>query len=146
MAIRKKNAGCVMAFAVVAMLGGCSLSKQEIPHATIDDISIGSELDPSYQIAEVDGKPVVRQSGIVNTVVPFAIVTPGSHVFLLKPEIASSVPAGTISISATVEAGKRYRLVRKEGRVSLVEDPGSTSRNAADNDEAKRSRPQIVQP
>jgi len=111
-----KIAILVLAFA----LCGCSTMRHEIPHATINDVAVRSELNSGYRLVAVDGRPVERQKSKVNTVVPYAIITPGNHTLTLEPELGSNNPKTTIS--ANIEEGKHYRFAVKEGNVVVVED------------------------
>ncbi|MBN1909317.1 MAG: hypothetical protein JW818_06235 [Pirellulales bacterium] len=71
----------------------------------------------------MDGKPVRRASGRIVTLVPFALVPQGKRELTLqrKPHADKSKPE-TLKLTATLEAGKRYRFAYQNGDVVLIEE------------------------
>ena len=120
MSTNRKTSSCIVILVLVLALCGCSALRNQRPHATINDLTVSAELDSGYRLIAVDGKPVEREEGIVNTVVPFAIVAPGNHTLTLEPQSASNNPKTKISVN--VDAGKRYRFAVEKGNVVVVED------------------------
>lgn len=100
---------------LTAVCGCTSAGHLEARYAVVDDVTDKAPLG----VVAVDGKPVQRLHDSWVTVVPMALVDPGEHTLRLKPHDAES-PAET-TVSATFEAGKRYRLNRENGEVSVVE-------------------------
>lgn len=109
-------------FLVVALLGGCAsgtlFSKRS--HATINDVSVPGPIDSGYKVVAVDGKPVERLESSVHTVIPFATVESGEHTLSLEPSVGNGLTPTVVT--ASFEAGKRYRIHREAGAVSVVED------------------------
>ena len=96
------------------MLWGCSKEEPHAPQATIDDLT------PSrYRIVAVDGKPEVRGDGhpTIATVIPTVGVAPGVH--SLTAECTDLMGIHTVTFTANLAAGKRYRIAATGA--SLVE-------------------------
>lgn len=87
--------------------------------ATINDVMGGRA-----HLLAVDGMPARRAGSKYVTVVPFALVKPGAHEFLVRLEAEEGGAAEeTLLVSGTVLPGRRYRF-QSEGRgVHLVEEP-----------------------
>jgi len=109
----------ICVFSMIALLFGCANPK---PRAFINDVSVPYAINTGYTVAAIDGKPVERLRGKVVTMVPYAIVVPGTHSLTLRPEKTSELPQEDISITTTFEADKTYRVASQDGRISMVED------------------------
>ena len=103
-------------------LCGCASPAPRVdrPHATVNDVAVRAPLDSGYQVVAVDGKPVKRARSSIHTVVPFALIEPGSHTLSVEPRSGGTLKATTVS--ASFEAGKRYRLKLENDEVTVVED------------------------
>jgi hypothetical protein len=103
---------------LVSFLVGCGANKKLI---TIDDYIVGAE----YEIVEVDGLPAERaKHGSFVTVVPLVQVGEGLHrltVRYAKPVEFTHEYGAPEKIIVNVKEGKRYRVVRKNGKPVLVE-------------------------
>ena len=78
-----------------------------------------------YIVASVDGqKPERMKGGYWNpaTVVPHVMVTPGTHTFVLQEGWNPNPSQPTITVSATLEAGKNYLLAQQGADVTIVEN------------------------
>lgn len=108
--------------AVVTAICGCISSARRLDarYAIVDDVTGKAPSESGYCVVAVDGKPVQRARSGVDTVIPMALIDPGEHELSLNTRNAGS-PAETI-VSATFEAGKRYRIKNENGEVSVVED------------------------
>ena len=113
-------------FIVGIVLGGCVATASRVhgPHATIDDVAVPATLDSGYKVVAVDGKPVERARSSIDTVVPVAIIQPGTHTLSIEPHFGATLEATTVS--AAFEAGKRYRLKFEDEGVTVVEDADRT--------------------
>ena len=86
------------------------------PRAVIDDVTGGEA-----RVLTVDGRAPVRVRSKYVTRIPFVLVTPGSHTFKLGMQAVNGAAAvDTVSIAATVLAGKWYRFETVDGAVRLV--------------------------
>jgi hypothetical protein len=97
-----------------------SVAKAETTLVPIEDEIVGAP----YEVVEVDGKPPQRaQHGLFVTVVPLVLVSSGSHVLTItsKEEQTTKPKIGKESLLVTVQAGKRYRLARNNGKPLIVE-------------------------
>jgi spore germination protein YaaH len=95
---------------------GCSTPKS-VGH--INDVAIAAAKDTGYSVVAVDGVAPERASSQVTSMVPYVIATPGSHCFTLQKADSSK----SITITATIEASKTYRLAKSEnGELILIED------------------------
>jgi len=90
------------------------------PYCLINDVNVAVSSDSGYRLVAVDGKPVKRQSSHWDTVIPYAILEPGVHTLTLERRIGSD--ATTTKVSASLEAGKRYRFKGEAETVVVVED------------------------
>ncbi len=117
----------LLVFVLSSAICGCAIER---PHAVVNDVSVRQEFDSGYTLVAVDGKPVERAHGKgMNSLVdyvPFAWVEPGTHSLTLKRSVNSNskIPPvkAEVTITATLEANKRYRFDAKEGTVTLVDD------------------------
>jgi hypothetical protein len=108
---------------MVAVLGCAavgSLTPSSTTHAIIDDVTGNPATVAGYRIAQVDGHDVERARSHVITYVPVAIVTPGKHTLTLEPKDGETPETATVS--ASFEAGKRYRIRRQSDAIVVVED------------------------
>jgi hypothetical protein len=113
--------------AILIASAGCALER---PHAIVNDVSVRQEIDSGYKLVAVDGKKVrrARGSGINSLVdyVPVAWVEPGTHSLTLRRSTISntddSASKNEVTITATLEANKSYRVAVKDGTVSLTDD------------------------
>ena len=72
---------------------------------------------------EVDGKPVKRWSAPIATVVPYALLEPGTHTLLIVRDVPVPPQVSARSrVSVNVEVGKRYWLVSKNDIPVLIEE------------------------
>ena len=94
---------------------GCAAHER---YAYVNDVSVRSSLDLGYDVVAVDGMPVKRAAGKIATVVPVALVEPGMHTFTFQAEDPGNA---AVSVSATVESDKAYRLAMRDGEFALVE-------------------------
>lgn len=88
---------------------GCR-SVQDVAH--VDDRTGGT-----YRLVAVDGRPVQRASHPLVTVVPEAIVEPGSHAFTVTRDDADDAQ----TFVAQVDSGRRYRIAEDDGELRLTE-------------------------
>jgi hypothetical protein len=88
------------------------------PHAAINDLG-----RVRARILDVDGQPVERAESRYVTVIPEALVEPGSHTLRVRfePDPVSAT-AETLSLSVRVDAGKRYEFTVRDGALQLVEE------------------------
>jgi hypothetical protein len=70
-----------------------------------------------YRVVAVDGKAVERAQSPIDTVIPNAVIEPGAHTLSLEHHTGT-----TATVSASFEAGKRYRLELKNDEVTVAED------------------------
>ena len=94
----------------------------EAPTASINDVAGGRAT-----ILTVDGQPVKRAGSKYVTMVPVALVVPGPHSFSVRKEAGLGSLAETLTVSATVAAGKKYRFEERDGAVQLVEESDRTA-------------------
>lgn|SRR5262245_23314956 len=95
---------------------GCRTTARK---ARIDDVAVPYPQNSGYRIVGVDGAPESRAAGKVATYVPVVLVDPGAHTFLVAAEGEYEPKA----IIGTVEAGKEYRISKKDdGTPVLVEN------------------------
>ena len=106
---------------------GCAVER---PHAVINDMTVRPEFETGYRVVAVDGKPVERAHGKVpssiSSIAPLAWVQPGKHSLTLQmdndlKEKHAELPQ-EVTISAKLEADKRYRIAMKDGTAALVPD------------------------
>lgn len=105
---------CVIA---IALCGCASITpRAEDSHAIVNDVT-GRDFE--CQVVAVDGKPVERLGSFfsLRTVIPNAIVEPGVHTLTLEPRSGKN-----LTVSASFEAGKRYRIKLENDEVKVVED------------------------
>jgi hypothetical protein len=75
------------------------------------------------RLLAVDGKPPRRAQGKYVTVIPFALVKPGAHEFLVRLAADQHGAAEeTLLVSGKVMTGRRYRLQSAGEGVRLVEE------------------------
>lgn len=75
------------------------------------------------ELLAVDGGPVTRAHSKYVTMVPFALVDPGSHTFRVRLKAdTSGAREETLLVSATVVAGKRYRFENRGSALELVQE------------------------
>ena len=109
--------GIVTAIAVLCC--GCSTSRQQLPHAIVDDVSsVKPAIDSGYRVMAVDGEPVERMSSSTVTMIPNAIIPEGKHTLTLESKDDSSAPLTTAT--ADFEAEKHYRLEKRGKSVVVV--------------------------
>jgi len=99
-----------------------SVAYAENELVVIEDYVVGAE----YEVIEVDGQPPERSKhGLFVTVVPTVLVTPGLHTLTLtlKRTEFGFMPSESENevISITVANGARYRLIRENGKASIIE-------------------------
>ena len=113
-------AGLILSSSIM-LAAGCTSSP---PRAYIGDVtSPGCD----YIVGSVDGEKPERMKGGYWGVVPCApevVVAPGTHTFVLQKGWDPDPASPTITVSATVEANKNYRLVQQGESVSFVEIEG----------------------
>jgi hypothetical protein len=103
----------VTAFVGIVMAASCGA-----PTATVEDFV----LDGRAELLTVDGQPVRRASSKYVTVVPVALVEPGNHTFRVRLRADErGAPEETLIVSATLSAGKGYRLEIRGRAVQFVE-------------------------
>ena len=107
---------------LVTALCGCisSAGRPAAQYARVDDVTGEAPFVSGYCVVAVDGKPVQRARSAVDTVIPIALIDPGEHTLSVK--IRGAEPPAEMTVSARFEEGKRYRLKRENGEVSVVED------------------------
>lgn len=106
----------ISSLTLVLVLTGCAVQQ---PYARVNDVSVNDSIDAGYLLVSIDGAPVRRARGEVATVVPVALVRPGTHTFELQSKRNPKAPPTTIS--AEVQADKEYRFAAKNNAVVLVE-------------------------
>jgi len=129
--------GIIGSLLSAAVLCGCSSEK---PLAVIDDLS-----SSQYRVVEVDGKPVKRTPDTFSpaTFVPYAYISPGCHALTVSKNADLNVGsftvvvpntgtvviakkmnmgAGTVTFTANLEAGKRYRIAATGASVVEMEN------------------------
>jgi len=88
------------------------------PHAAINDLG-----RVRARILDVDGQPVERAKSKYVTVIPEALVEPGSHTLRVRFEPNPiGATAETLSLSVRLDAGKRYEFTVRDGALQLVEE------------------------
>lgn len=100
-AVARRGSFYSVAWAVIGLAaasGGCLTQR---PRATIDDCN-----GDGYRVVAVDGKPTVRASHPIHTVIPEVIVEPGEHTLTIHPDGADE----TFEIAATITSGAQYRV------------------------------------
>jgi hypothetical protein len=113
-------------FAVISIVAAASCGCISAPgpfgdrHAIVNDVSVKAPLDSGYRVVAVDGKPAERARSAVVTVVPFVLVQAGEHKLSLEPKNGESLAA--TDVTATFDSGKRYRIQRENGVVSVIEE------------------------
>ncbi len=120
----------VLGAMAVAVLGCASLNSLKpisTTDAVIDDVTGRAPFIGGSCITAVDGQPVDRARGRVVTYVPVAIVRPGTHTLTVK--LPEGETPETMTVSASFEAGKRYRIRRETDRVAVIEDEGGRSKS-----------------
>jgi hypothetical protein len=120
----------VLGAVTVAVLGCASLGSltpSSTSDAVIDDVTGKPPFVAGSCITAVDGHAVDRARGHVVTYVPVAIVTPGKHTLTVK--LSDGETPETTTVSASFEAGKRYRIKRNNDSVIVVEDDAGRSRS-----------------
>lgn len=107
---------------ILVALVGCATGGNPFPadKALVNDVSVSAALDSGYRVSEVDGVPAQRAYSGVVTVVPYVVLTAGEHTLAVESRSGNSLP--TAEVTATFEAGKRYRLERKANALLVVED------------------------
>jgi hypothetical protein len=106
---------------VVAILVAAGCIQQQKSRALINDVSLRQEMDSGYTVVKVDGQPVERVSGKVMTMLPCAIVAPGTHSITVRPKSSSNSEDEDVSITATFAADKSYRIASNDGQLSIIE-------------------------
>ena len=114
---------------VAALLVSCGCAVER-PHAVINDMTVRPEFETGYRVVAVDGKPVERAHGKVpssiSSIAPLAWVEPGTHKLTLQMDndlkAKNSDQPQELTISAKLEAEKKYRIAKKNGTVALVPD------------------------
>jgi hypothetical protein len=86
----------------------------------INDVNLAQPLDSGFRLVAVDGRPVKRQNSHWIDVIPYAILEPGAHTLTLERRVGSD--SATTTVSASLEAGKRYRFKAEAESVVIVED------------------------
>lgn len=106
---------------VALCMCSCTALRPRSTYAIVNDITGAETIDSGYLVLAVDGKPVKRTEGIITTVIPMAIVEPGTHTLKIEP---GKDAAQVTTVSASFEAGKLYRIVpdRNNNSVTVVED------------------------
>ncbi len=101
---------------------GCVSGTNPFPtdRAIINDVAVRSQLDSGYRVTQVDGQAADRAQSKLVTVVPFVLVKPGERRLGLQPRTGEDL--SPIEVTATFDAGKRYRLKRDGDVVTVVED------------------------
>jgi hypothetical protein len=113
--------------ALFFVVGGCAVER---PHAIINDITVRPEFETGYRLVAVDGKPVERAHGkgmsSISSFVPYAWVQPGTHSLTLQMDndfkAKNSELPQEVTISAKLEAEKKYRIAMKDGTATLIPD------------------------
>lgn len=108
----------IITLTITAFFTGCGNSKKPI---IIEDYIVGAD----YEIVEVDDKPAERaESWLLITVRPLVLVSDGTHHLVIRYVNSKDFPR-TKSIpenfTISVREGKRYRIVRKNGKPFLIE-------------------------
>jgi hypothetical protein len=105
---------------VVLCLCGCTALRPRSSYAIVNDVT-NQPIDAGYRVLDVDGKPVKRTEGIITTVIPMAIVEPGTHTLKIEP---GKDAVQVTTVSASFEAGKLYRIVPdgNNNSVTVVEE------------------------
>jgi len=111
----------------IFVICGCAVER---PHAIINDMTVRPEFETGYRVVAVDGKAVERAHGKVpssiSSFAPLAWVPPGKHSLTLQMD--SDLKAKNaelpqeVTISAKLEADKKYRIAMKDGTATLVPD------------------------
>jgi len=113
--------------ALLSVSCGCAVER---PHAIVNDMTVRPEFETGYRVVAVDGKPVERAHGKVPSSItsfaPLAWISPGSHSLTLQMDndfkAKNSELPPEVTISAKLEADKKYRIAKKDGSVALVPD------------------------
>jgi hypothetical protein len=110
--------------AIVIAVCGCASTGSLVsaPHATLNDVAVKMEHEAGYKLVAVDGKPVERRQSRVSSVVPFALIEPGTHKLSLELKKTVISNPELTTITASFEAGKQYRFKVDQDVVTVVED------------------------
>jgi len=131
MNLREAHSRSVLAASLLSLLfwAGCRVS---YPHSAIidDEIAVAPRATPPIKndlnltLTEIDGQPISRERIFLEDAWPGAVADPGVHKFKVVVSTQFRGPnswSHEATISATVEAGKRYALVSDNGNPSLLE-------------------------
>jgi hypothetical protein len=88
----------------------------------IFDGILGPGPGPRYRVVTIDGEPVKRARSSIHTVIPCAIVEPGTHTLVLETGDEEGNDPQTRTVSASFEAGKHYTIASEDGDVTVVEN------------------------
>ncbi|MDH5767205.1 MAG: hypothetical protein OEZ38_14415 [Gammaproteobacteria bacterium] len=102
---------------ISTILLACQANKNEI---IIEDFVLGAD----YEVIKVDGNPVKRaKHGSIATVVPVVLVSEGIHNLTVKYNKISlnNKEYDPVDIQVEIKQDKRYRLVNKNEKPTLVE-------------------------
>jgi len=100
------------------LLAGCENQYKE--NALIDDVVDGTKT--GYKLVKVDGQEVKRIESKIITRIPFAILKEGTHNLLFEIRRDDVPGQKNISLSASLQARKMYRLEINEDKFKLVID------------------------
>ena len=90
-------------------MSGCTLTGNSTKTSVfIDD----GRTSNGFSIATVDGKPPIRWSHPIATVVPVVLVEPGKHTFTIE--------GSGQSFTAEVQEGRKYRTDSQNGSPTLI--------------------------
>ena len=110
---------------------GCSNEAPQPPanRAVIDENVIEGGRGGSYRLVEVDGRRFERER--VSTVadrMPGALLTDGTHEFKAVYSGFDDSTRREVTFTATVEAGKRYRIATRNELPALIEETPPSSK------------------
>ena len=107
-----------------SFLLGCGASTKVI---AINDYIVGAD----YKITKVDGLPAKRAKHSFATVVPVVLVSEGEHHLTVryarKVDFTHKFDAPE-DLTVNVKKGSDYKIMRKDGKPSLIEDNGNNEK------------------
>ena len=113
------------------LIGGCSTF--EVDWSKYDGMAIIEDTFGGPTVVEIDGSPPQRMTHNIVTVVPFAYIEPGKHVFKIRIDSNDLLVGGDIEIiefEAVLEEGT-YTIEERNGRYQFLPKEEKQTANQA---------------